>query len=54
MQERFHNFLQIPSFYLSVRFGKKICYSMILSITYPTMLARLSLSMAMAKYIIFS
>ena len=40
--------------YLSVHFGKQFWYSMILSITSPTKLARLSLSMSMAKSIIFS
>ena len=40
--------------YLSVHFGKQFWYSMILSITSPTKLARLSLSMSMAKFIIFS
>ena len=42
-----------PSFYLSVHFGKifGIWYSMILFITFPNKLARLSLSMSMAKSI---
>ena len=55
--ERFLDFfmqLQITSFYLSVHFGKKFWYSMISSINFSSKLARLSLSMSMAKSIIFS
>ena len=48
------DFLQIPSFYLLVHFGKNLVLHAIVSITCPTKLARLSLSMSMAKSIIFS
>ena len=52
MQERFYDFLQIPSFYLSVHFGKIIWYSKISSITFTIKLTMLSFSMA--KSFIFS
>ena len=56
MQERFCDFLQIPGLNLSVHFGKNLVLHdlVIMSLsTFSTKLARLSLSIFMAKSMLF-